>query len=558
MGPGSCRMNDLVVVQSTQGVCAYLEKCFGEEGKKRGVVIGYDHRGRNGCNSRSFAQKAAAVFRHKGFEVYLFEDIVATPLVPFVLEAKKCCAGIMITASHNPADDNGYKLYWENAAQIIPPHDSHIAELIEECLEPWSETYGKGAEGVNTVKLDGDLVNAYFKKVSALCRFGSDNALLGRDYPITYTAMHGVGTPFVKRSFEAFQHGQASLLVVDEQCSPDPNFPTVAFPNPEEGKGALKLAFAKAESCNSRLVLANDPDADRLAVAERKADGAWHMFSGNDIGALLGHWAWRMWKLRNPQADASRVCMIASTVSSKFLASVARKEGFKFYETLTGFKWMGSKSYELQKQGFEVLFTYEEAIGFCYGDVVKDKDGVCAAAVFAEMAKQLQKEGKSCLQHLEHLYDTYGHVLQLNSYVKSPDPALTRKIFAKQRGEPDSQGKYKYAAKVDAFAVTGVRDLTVGYDTRQPDGKPELPLNLGGEMITYYFDEIEAMVTLRSSGTEPKIKWYSEMRSAADAKEASMAKLAAMVKAAVLDLLDPYSNGLEVRPDDVDLLGKAA
>eukprot|EP00439_Symbiodinium_sp_Y106_P055679 s241_g7.t1 len=274
----------------------------------------------------------------------------------------------------------------------------------------------------------------------------------------------------------------------------------------------------------------------------------------NELGALLGHWTWRCWRKRNPSGDASKVCMVASAVSSKFLKTLAEKEGFRFVETLTGFKWMGSKSAELRAEGFEVIFSYEEAIGFC--------DGICAAAVFVDMAKDLRQAGRSCQQHLQQLYIDYGIFLSMNSYVKSPDPALTKRIFAAQRPEG------KYFQKVADFAISDVRDLT--------DGKPELPLNIGrdqiwwllsnaagngsnvksgGEMITYYFGTAQAEVTLRTSGTEPKIKWYSEMRTAdAAAAAGGRAELQRLVRAVVLELLDPIGNKLEIRSEDAAML----
>eukprot|EP00927_Polykrikos_kofoidii_P086049 TRINITY_DN952_c0_g1_i3.p1 TRINITY_DN952_c0_g1~~TRINITY_DN952_c0_g1_i3.p1 ORF type:complete len:677 (+),score=96.20 TRINITY_DN952_c0_g1_i3:71-2032(+) len=558
MGPGSARMNDLVVVQSTQGVCSYVERCFGDAGKQRGVVIGFDHRSRHGCNSRSFAILAAAVFIHKGFRVYLFDDIVATPMVPWCLDKKGCCAGVMITASHNPADDNGYKLYWDNGAQIVPPHDMHIAKLIEGQLVPWS-TYGDEdaiRRDPNCVCVGDDVIKSYFQRISSMSQFKDENRAMASSFLVTYTAMHGVGHRFVERAFEAFEHDVSSLVRVASQIEPDPDFPTVAFPNPEEGKGALKLAIDSAEAAKSALILANDPDADRLAVAEQQQDSSWHVFTGNEIGALLGHWSWLSWRRQHPQTDVSKVCMVASTVSSKFLASVARLEGFRFVETLTGFKWMGSKSAELRKDGFEVIFSFEEAIGFCVGDVVKDKDGIFAAVVFLEMAKQLRKEGKTCKEHLGSLYEKYGHVVGLNSYLKSPDPSITKRVFAQHRTLLVQGGNaWSYAKSVGNYAVTGVRDLTVGFDTRTATGQPDLPLNIGGEMITFYFGDIDAEITLRSSGTEPKIKFYAETRCLSSMLETTRVQLASFVQTIVLWFLDPHQNGLEIRPEDAELFG---
>ncbi|CAE7699102.1 PGM2 [Symbiodinium sp. CCMP2592] len=542
MGLGSCRMNDLVVLQTTQGVCAYLKEVADSDAKQRGVCIGFDHRAGGGCNSRSFADCAARIFLEEGFTVYLYRDFVATPMVPWCMEQRRCVAGIMITASHNPKADNGYKLYWSNAAQIIPPHDAKIAALIEENLAPWpcSVTSVQDHPRCKDPAAEG-ILDAYFQRLPALCSSKASKPL-----PVVYTAMHGVGLPFVQRAFEAVGHGKASLHLVEAQCEPDPTFPTVAFPNPEEGQGALQLAFEEAERSGCQLILANDPDADRLAVAEREEKGTWKIFTGNELGTLLGHWTWRCWRKRNPSGDASKVCMVASAVSSKFLKTLAEKEGFRFVETLTGFKWMGSKSAELRAEGYEVIFSYEEAIGFCVGDMVKDKDGICAASVFVDMAKDLREAGRSCQQHLQQLYIDYGIFLSMNSYVKSPDPALTRRIFAAQRPEG------KYFQKVADFAISDVRDLTVGYDSRCKDGKPELPLNIGGEMITYYFAAAQAEVTLRTSGTEPKIKWYSEMRTADAA--AGRAELERLVRAVVLELLDPIGNKLEIRSEDAAML----
>eukprot|EP00438_Fugacium_kawagutii_P002869 Skav222163 [mRNA] locus=scaffold3048:58569:66882:- [translate_table: standard] len=539
-------MNDLVILQSTQGICAYLESVYGSAAANRGVCVGFDHRAAAGCSSKSFALQAAKVFLSSSFKVWLFHEVVATPFVPWCLEQCGCCAGVMVTASHNPAADNGYKIYWSNGAQIIPPHDAKMAAFIEENLEPW-ESLADVQEVLNhplckDPKADG-VMDAYFHRLPSL-RCSEENVATAMS--VVYTAMHGVGCPFVLQAFDAFGH-RDSLHLVAAQCEPDPTFPTVAFPNPEEGKGALKLAFEEADRVGSNLVLANDPDADRLAVAERSGPKAsWHVFTGNELGALLGHWAWCCWRKRHPQGDASKVRMVGSAVSSKFLARIASHEGFRFVETLTGFKWMGSKSAELRAEGYDVIFAYEEAIGFCCGDLVKDKDGIAAASVFVEMAKALLKEGKSCQQQLEQLYRKYGALQSLNSYVKSPDSSLTTRIFAAQRGSDKSC----YPKTVGDFKVTAVRDLTIGYDSRTSDGQPELPLNLGGEMITYYFSEVNAEVTLRSSGTEPKIKWYSEMRS----DVAGDPKLQQLVRSVVCTLLDPVANGLEIRSEDRELL----
>jgi len=429
MGAGYSCMNPVTVLQCTQGIVAYLEKTIGSNKlKAQGVVIGYDHRDDGkGINSEMMARVAAAVCVHKGVKVYLYATIVATPMVPFCVKYKGCAAGMMVTASHNPKADNGYKMYGANGAQLCEPHDVAIAELILENLQPWAD-YGKAAESVRASPLCVDnlaeMKEAYFKEMAdTLCFHRKDNG--GSDLKIVYTAMHGVGTPFTTKAFEMFGH--KPLVMVPEQNSPDPTFPTVAYPNPEEGKGALELSFKAATAAGSPLVLANDPDADRLAVAELQADGQWRMFSGNEIGMLLAHWLFT--KAKEGGAAADKLAVVASTVSSKMTRALAQKEGMRFEETLTGFKWICNKKADLQKEGYKVVVAFEESIGFCCGDLVNDKDGVCAAAVFAEMAVQAYSKGSSVGRHMDHLYDTYGHFVSRQGYVIVPEPSLTATIF---------------------------------------------------------------------------------------------------------------------------------
>ena len=242
--------------------------------------------------------------------------------------------------------------------------------------------------------------------------------------------MHGVGYPYLKLGFTSFNLPAPVPVLL--QVNPDPLFPTVEFPNPEEGKGALKLAMEAAEAAGSTLILANDPDADRLAVAELGPSG-WKVFNGNEIGIMLGYSEWQEWKKINPRKDASKVVLLASTVSSKMLQRISQVEGFTFMETLTGFKWLGNKAIELAQQGYEVLFAYEEAIGFMCGTVVMDKDGVSAAAKFAELRHQLKLNGLTCLQYLEGLFDKYGYFVSKNSYFICHDQEKTQKIFERIR-----------------------------------------------------------------------------------------------------------------------------
>ncbi|TMW67362.1 hypothetical protein Poli38472_012478 [Pythium oligandrum] len=543
MGPGTTAMNDLVIIQTTQGICKYLFDVFGpEEAKKRGMVVGYDHRALDTLNSKRFAELTAAVCVHYGIKVHLYEGFVATPLVPFCIEQTQAVAGVMVTASHNPKADNGYKVYWSNGCQIIRPHDAGIAAVILENLEPWTRYDDAFLSTLRSSPLvknpTEEMTTRYFAHLQQrLCRYPDDNR--STSLKIAYTAMHGVGHAFTSRSFAAFNH--QPYVQVTAQLLPDPEFPTVAFPNPEEGKGALQLAMEAAEANGARLILANDPDADRLAVAEQDpVTKQWKIFTGNEIGVLLGHWELTQYLKQHPDADRSQLYFIASTVSSKMLRAVAEVEGLNFVETLTGFKWMGNKTAELRDQGKTVLFSFEEAIGFCVGDLVKDKDGVCAAAVFAEMAVQLEKEHKRTVaQHLEHLYERYGHFVTQNHYVKCYDPAVTLKIFERLRNEG------KYWTECGDFTINHIRDLTTGHDSEQADHKAVLPVSSSSQMITYKFAN-GCVATLRTSGTEPKLKYYVELAGKVGQTRAEVTEILRVQVEQIVELmLQPTENNLE-------------
>ncbi|KAH9117377.1 hypothetical protein LEN26_007852 [Aphanomyces euteiches] len=552
MGSGTVCMNDLVVIQTMQGLVEYLEATYGKEDvQTRGVVLGYDHRQFGALNSKQFAEYSAAVAVSRGIKVYLYEGFVATPL-PFAVDRLGCVAGIMVTASHNPKADNGYKVYGSNGCQIIPPHDELIAASILKNLAPWQH-YDIASVRAHCENPTDSLLPKYFEAVKAFCRYRQDNTDPNLHVKIAYTAMHGVGHNFTQRSFEAFQ--LPPYFAVEAQKLPDPSFPTVAFPNPEEGQGALKLSFETAAKHGCSLVLANDPDADRLAVAELLPSGEWYVFTGNEIGefvtriiktdeiglgTLLGHWEFVQYMKQHPTADKSQLYVIASTVSSKMLRAIARREGFNFVETLTGFKWMGNEAKRLRDAGKTVLFAFEEAIGFCVGDLVKDKDGVCAAAVFAEMAQQLKKQGLTVHAHLHHLYESYGNFVTQNHYVKCYDPVTTQRIFQRLRND----GHYWHA--VGRYPIASIRDLSTGFDSSQPDNVAILPVSSASEMITYNFAN-GVVATLRTSGTEPKLKYYVESPGGPGlSREQVKAALNHQVECIVQEMLQPGLNNLEL------------
>lgn len=535
MQAGFACMNDLTVIQASQGLCKYLQTLVSDL-KQRGVVVGYDGR----HHSKEFAEWTAATFLSQGIKVYLFSTLVPTPFVSFATPHLKCAAGVMVTASHNPKDDNGYKVYWDNGCQINVPHDKGISDCIEQNLAPWE--YNK-AELLKSELLQDPtetISAAYLKEIVEKCCFHkSENT---QAVPVTYTAMHGVGAQWVAKAFEAFS--LSPFIPVPQQVVPDAEFPTVAFPNPEEGKGALKLAIETAEKAGSVLILATDPDADRLAVAEKLPSGEWKVFTGNEIGALLANWAWLKYKQSHSNVDPSKCVVVNSTVSSKFLKALADKEGLKYDETLTGFKWIGNQAAIRMKEGYNFLFGFEEAIGFLFSDVNLDKDGVRAAAVFAEMNLQLRKQGLSIVQQLDKIYQTYGYFITRNRYFFCYDPVKMENIFNAIR---NYNGSGKYPSSCGSYKIKHTRDLTTGYDDSQTDLKAILPVSKSTQMITFFFEN-GCVATLRGSGTEPKLKYYIEL-SGADPKQVE-ATLEDMVKSIIDTCLKPVENQLTPPSDD--------
>ncbi|KYQ89432.1 phosphoglucomutase [Tieghemostelium lacteum] len=532
MKAGFANMNDLTVIQASQGLALYVKETI-DSALTKGVVVGYDGR----HNSQTFARLTAATFLSKGFKVYLFSKLVPTPFVAFAVPELGASCGVMITASHNPKDDNGYKVYWDNGCQINTPHDKGISKLIDENLVPWT----MNLDDLNKSDLVSDplerVSKSYFTKISKYSVVKSGATI--KQEKVVYTPMHGVGGDYAAEAFKVFD--LHPFIPVELQIKPDAEFPTVAFPNPEEGKGALKLAIETAESNQSRLILANDPDADRLAVAEKQSsDGSWKVFNGNEIGVLFADWAWRKERAlfsEGYNCKPSEYTMISTAVSSAMLSTMAKKEGFQHEEVLTGFKWVGNAAKQAMDRGQKFLFAYEEAIGFMYGDVSLDKDGVRGASIFAELAFDLYQQGSSCQEHLESLYKKYGYHISNNRYFFCYDPKKMVRIFNEIRGN-----NREYVKELGEFKVERIRDLTTGYDTAfPPEFKAQLPTSSSTQMITFYFTN-GSIATLRGSGTEPKLKYYVE--SIGSDKLQVQQTLTKLVSLVIEKLLRPKENEL--------------
>nr|XP_050040092.1 phosphopentomutase-like [Dermacentor andersoni] len=542
MGPGYAAMNDLVIIQTSQGVAKYVQSML-PDATKKGVAVSFDGR----YNSHRFAQLVAVAFLQLNIPVRLFSKLTPTPFIPFTVLHLGCSAGIMVTASHNPKEDNGYKVYWSNGTQIISPHDSGVQASIEKNLEPWPEAWNIDLIKTNPLCTDplAEVSKKYFDIIASNIYDRSINENCGLTF--TFTSMHGVSHPYMVKAFETC--GFKRYIPVKEQMDPDPEFPTVKFPNPEEGKSSLDLSFMTADKANSKLILANDPDADRLAVAEKQSNGEWRVFTGNEIGGLLGWWLWRCYRAKNPNTPAENVYMISSTVSSKILSSIAAKEGFKFVETLTGFKWMGNKACELMKAGKTVLLAFEEAIGYMCGTAVIDKDGVSAAMHVAQMAAYLKTQKLTLTEQLNVLFDNYGYHVSNNSYYICHHQPTIQKMFERLR---NFSGKDTYPRKIGSYTIKNIRDLTTGYDDTQPDKKAILPTSSSSQMITFYLDN-GCVITVRTSGTEPKIKYYSELCSKPGTDRKSWKKLedelSHIVSLMVQEFYQPELNGLGPKAD---------
>ncbi|XP_068120744.1 glucose 1,6-bisphosphate synthase [Hyperolius riggenbachi] len=541
MGAGFSRINDLTIIQTTQGMYHYLQRCF-PDFQQRGLVVGYDTRGQTAtnCTSERLAKLTAAVFLSRGAQVYLFSRYVPTPFVPYAVQKLGAVAGVMVTASHNRKEDNGYKVYWENGAQVISPHDKEILKCVEENSEPWADSWCENLADSSPLRKDPleEITKSYMEDLQTVC-FHRD---LNQKTPMKFvhTSFHGVGHDYVQSAFRVF--GFNPPIAVPEQKDPDPNFSTVKCPNPEEGESVLELSLKLAEKEGARLVLATDPDADRLAVAELQDSGRWKVFTGNELAALLGWWMFFTWQKSDGKGDVGDVYMLATAVSSNILYAIAAQEGFHYEDTLPGFKWIGNRAKDLSDKGKTVLFAFEESIGYMCGTAVLDKDGVSAAAVVAEMATYLDSVGMNLEQQLVQIYETYGYHISKTSYFLCYDPITINRIFDRLR---NYNGPKTYPQSCGDYGIVYVRDVSSGYDSSQQNKKSLLPVSKSSQMVTFTFQN-GCVATLRRSGTEPKVKYYAEMCGSPGKGDRLFLEdeLKKVIQVLVEEFLEPSKNGL--------------
>ena len=469
LGAGPNRMNRVTVIQAASGLGQYLlaQNLAGQH-----VVIGYDAR----YNSKIFAHDTARVLSAQGFVPEVFDEVVPTPVLAFAIRQLHACAGVMVTASHNPASDNGYKVYLGDGRQIVPPADTEISAHIRAVTDV--RDVNMGDEGR---RVSNSVMTAYVRRTSEQIISGPVAEDLRRDLTVAYTALHGVGWKTLSEVATAC--GFAPLLPVELQKDPDPAFPTAAFPNPEE-PGALDLGITLAKQSKADVLLANDPDADRLAVALPDVHGEWVMLRGDQVGLLLAWWMITRTELAGRRLTGT---MANSIVSSMMLEPLAISNGLGYQHTLTGFKWVSRVP--------ELVYGYEEALGYCVDpDAVGDKDGISAAVMFLEMIAHLKAQSRTVWDVWHDLQSRFGvhHTGQVS--VRVSDLSQVKSVMAVLRDSAPNE--------------MGGLEITSSQDLAQPTD--DLPAT---DAVVMHFGkaDVKARVIIRPSGTEPKIKCYLEV-----------------------------------------------
>jgi phosphomannomutase len=469
VGPGPSCMNRAVVGRTAAGIASYMKA----RAMTR-VVIGRDAR----YGSEDFTKESAEIFAGAGFEVFVLPRPLPTPVLAFATAELKCDVGVMVTASHNPPQDNGYKVYIGptadgidySASQIISPTDGFIAKEIAALT-----SLAKIPRGNNWTVLDEEIITEYVRRTALLANKPGD-------LKIVYTAMHGVGTETLQRVFN--HAGFATLILVDEQCQPDPDFPTVPFPNPEE-PGAINLALEKARDFGADLVIANDPDADRCAAAVNDPKTGWRMLGGDELGVIFGEWIART----KPQGAFGN-----SIVSSSALRKIAAHYKIQFQEVLTGFKWLAKID--------DLAYGYEEAIGYAVDPkTVNDKDGISAAIYLAQIASDLKAQGRTLLDLLDEIWAREGFHGTEQISIRVTDMAKISQLLTQLRQSPPSE--------IAGYKVSTIDDLAAPKDGLPPTDGLRIWLDGGVRII------------IRPSGTEAKLKCYIEVITK-DAKSAQI------------------------------------
>ncbi len=487
MGVGTNRMNIYTVGMATQGLANYLLKCF--EGQEIRVAVSHDSRN----NSRLFAERVADIFASNGFRVWLFDALRPTPELSFAIRELGCHSGVMVTASHNPREYNGYKAYWADGSQVTEPHDANIIEEVARITDISQIRMGDAGDRISP--LDRSFDEIYLNKVHSLS-LAPDAVKRFHDMKIVYTPLHGAGVRLVPESLKRF--GFTNVTMVPEQSILDGDFPTVEYPNPEE-RATMKMAIELAEEIGAELVLATDPDADRLAIAVRNEHDEFVLLNGNQTCALLASYLLTGWAERGKITGKEFV--VKTIVTSEMIPAVARRFGVACYDCLTGFKYIAKVIRE--REGVEqYIGGGEESFGFLAGDFVRDKDGVSACSLAAEAAAWAKSKGMSLYGWLQSMYVEYG-------FYKEGLVSVTRRGIEGLAEIAAMMATYRAAPPVAILGspVVTIRDFQSLEEIDVASGT-RTPMVQDVSNVLQFITADGTKVSVRPSGTEPKIKFY--------------------------------------------------
>ena len=492
MGDGTNRMNRYTVGMATQGLANYLKMVFAAEPEIR-LAIAYDSRNK----SSYFARIAAEVLSANGIVVYLFENLRPTPELSFAVRYLNCQSGIVITASHNPKEYNGYKVYWNDGAQLVPPHDKNVIIEVQKIASIGEVNFAGDESKINMI---GEKIDNEFLKISKSYSLAPEVIVPQKNMKIVYTPLHGTGITLVPQSLR--NYGFENIHIVEEQAVSDGNFPTIVSPNPEE-KAAMQMALDKARAIDADLVLATDPDADRIGVGVKDLDGNYILLNGNQTAALLTYYLIKQWQLKGKLTGNEYI--VKTIVTSELLGDIARSAGVEYFDCLTGFKWIAEVIRNLEgKKTF--IGGGEESYGFMIGDFVRDKDAVTACCIFAECAAWAGSKGKSLYELLLDIYLEYGlYKENLVNVVKKgmSGQAEIKAMMEGFRANPPKEIAGSQVTLMNDFQLRQATDVVTGNVT---------PIALPKSDVLQFFLADGSKISMRPSGTEPKIKFYFSVR----------------------------------------------
>jgi len=491
MGVGSNRMNKYTIGKATQGLSNYLKKQFPNEDIK--VAVSYDSRN----NSQSFGQLVAQVFAANGIKVYLFNELRPTPMLSFAIRHFGCKSGVMLTASHNPKEYNGYKAYWNDGSQLTAPHDKNVIDEVNAIASVKDIRFEGNTQNIISV---GEEIDPIYIDANKALSIHPEAVLAQKDLKIVYSPIHGTGITIVPKMLASW--GFENVTVVTEQATPDGNFPTVIYPNPEE-EDAMALAKKKGEEIDADLVLATDPDADRVGIAVKNSQGQFQLLNGNQIGSLL------IYYVLSAKSDLKQLgnnpYIVKTIVTSNLQADIANYYHVAHYETLTGFKYIGELITKLGDSA-QYLAGGEESYGFLVGDLVRDKDAPNSCAFLAEMTAYFKSKGKTVYEVLLDIYQEFGCYQEKLISLTKKGKAGAEEIQAMMAGL-----RQNLPTKLGGIEVKEIRDYELSQTTDMKTGhKSEITLPKSDvlQFITVDGDVISA----RPSGTEPKIKFYCSVK----------------------------------------------